>query len=319
MHQPSQKIASISLDLDNQWAYMRSSNIAGWEDHPSYLDIAVPRSIDLFNQHNTSITYFIVGQDAALEKNHNALMQIADAGHEIGNHSFNHEPWLHLYNRDELVDEIKKAEESIESATGIRPIGFRAPGFSVSPAVLDVLAERGYLYDCSTFPTYIGPLARAFYFLKSEEMSDEERNKRKQLFGKISDGFQTLHPYVMNVSGNDLVEIPVTTFPIIKIPIHVSYLMYLASFSNFAAKKYWQTALFFCGLTGTAPSLLFHPLDFLGGDEIPELKFFPGMSLTSETKTNFLNNMIDSLTSKFSILTLARQAENVLQARNSSI
>lgn len=60
-------------------------------------------------------------------------------------------------------------------ATGKRPVGFRGPGYSLSPTVLDVLAERGYEYDCSTLPTYIAPLARAYYFLNSPEMSDEER------------------------------------------------------------------------------------------------------------------------------------------------
>ena len=40
---------------------------------------------------------------------------------------------------------------------GRRPIGFPGPGFSWSPDLLEVLAERGYRYDASTLPTYLGP------------------------------------------------------------------------------------------------------------------------------------------------------------------
>src|SRR5256885_15586991 len=153
--------ASLSLDLDNKWSYMKTHGDAGWETFPSYLDPVVPRALELLKARELKITFFIVGQDAALEKNHQALSSIPEAGHEIGNHSFNHEPWLHLYSRQELIEESEKTEDTIEDITGKHPIGFRGPGFSLSPTVLEVLAERDYAYDCSTLPTYIAPLARA--------------------------------------------------------------------------------------------------------------------------------------------------------------
>src|SRR3954471_11929964 len=98
-------IASLSLDLDNQWSYMKTHGDAGWQSFPSYLDIVVPRVLDFLKERNDlAITFFIVGQDAALPKNREALAALASAAggrHEIGNHSFNHEPWLHLYTRTE--------------------------------------------------------------------------------------------------------------------------------------------------------------------------------------------------------------------------
>ncbi|MEQ1924143.1 MAG: polysaccharide deacetylase family protein, partial [Pyrinomonadaceae bacterium] len=277
-------IASLSLDLDNQWSYMKTHGDAGWESFPSYLDVVVPRVLAFLKARDLRITFFIVGRDAALEKNREAIRSIADAGHEIGNHSFNHEPWLHLYSKDELVEEFEKTEDALLDVTGKRPTGFRGPGYSLSPTVLEVLAERGYEYDCSTLPTYIGPLARAYYFFKSPEMSEEEREKRKKLFGKLSDGFQTLKPHFVEAAGKTLVEIPVTTFPVIKTPIHASYLLYLSTFSKMAASSYWKMALAACRATGVQPSLLLHPLDFLSGDDISELKFFPGMSMPIEQK-----------------------------------
>ena len=302
------QIASLSLDLDNQWSYMKTHGDALWKTFPSYLDLAVPRILAFLKERDLKITFFIVGQDAALDKNREAIRSIVDAGHEIANHSFNHEPWLHLYSREEIVEEFEKTENAIENVTGIRPVGFRGPGFSLSPAVIDVLGERGYEYDCSTLPTYVGPIARAFYFLKSPKMSPEEREKLKKLFGKFSDGFQTLDPHFIESAGRQIIEIPVTTFPIVKTPIHATYLLYLSSFSTFAAKAYWQMAVAACSITGTGPSMLLHPLDFLSGEDVDELKFFPGMNVPTERKLGILNDVLSVFTKKFDVVNMSEHA-----------
>src|SRR5687768_5292284 len=111
-------IASLSLDLDNKWSYMKTHGDAGWETFPSYLDLVVPRVLSFLKERDLKITFFIVGQDAALEKNRHALSSIAAAGHEIGNHSFNHEPWLHLYSKAEIIEEFEKTERALFDATG---------------------------------------------------------------------------------------------------------------------------------------------------------------------------------------------------------
>jgi len=303
-----EKIASLSLDLDNQWSYMKTHGDAGWDTFPSYLDVVVPRTLEFFKDRGLDITYFIVGRDAALDKNREAIGSIAAAGHEIGNHSFNHEPWLHLYSKQEIVDEFEKTEDAIQQAAGKRTVGFRGPGYSLSPAVLEVLAERGYEYDCSTLPTYIAPLARAYYFFRSPEMTEEEREKRKKLFGKFSDGFQTLKPHMLDIGGKALVEIPVTTMPIVKTPIHASYLIYLSTFSAAAAKVYWRTALSLCRAAGVQPSLLLHPLDFMSGEDVPELKFFPGMNMPVGRKIDIVGGIISALTDSFEVVTMREHA-----------
>jgi peptidoglycan/xylan/chitin deacetylase (PgdA/CDA1 family) len=184
-----QPLASLSLDLDNKWSYLKTHGDAGWESFPSYLDRVVPRVLEALAARRLRITFFVVGQDAAIESNGAALRAIAEAGHEIGNHSFRHEPWLHLYSPQELAEELSQAEDAIAAATGCRPVGFRGPGFSFSPELLAELARRGYEYDASTFPTFLGPAARLYYFL-STNLSRDQRAERKQLFGKFSEGFR---------------------------------------------------------------------------------------------------------------------------------
>jgi peptidoglycan-N-acetylglucosamine deacetylase len=301
-------IASLSLDLDNKWSYMKTHGDSGWETFPSYLDIVVPRFIEFLGGKNLTITVFIVGQDAALEKNHAALRAIADAGHEIGNHSFKHEPWLHLYSEEEIEKEIAIAEYHIEQATGKKTIGFRGPGYSISRSTLQVLARRGYEYEASTFPTFLGPLARAYYFMTSK-LSQEEMEQRQALFGRFSEGFRPLKPYQWLLNPGELIEIPVTTLPIFKVPIHFSYLLYLSVFSPPLARLYFDIALKLCRLTGTQPSLLLHPLDFLGGDDIPELSFFPAMNLPGGKKLALLSKLIGLLSDQFTIVTIQEHAQ----------
>jgi len=301
-------IASLSLDLDNKWSYMKTHGDAGWESFPSYLDVVVPRALRFLKERNLKITFFIVGQDAALDKNHDSLASISEAKHEIGNHSYNHEPWLHLYSKQELETEFERTETAMAKITDQKLIGFRGPGYSLSPTVLEVLAERNYEYDCSTLPTYIAPLARAYYFFKSPEMTDEEREKRKKLFGKFSDGFQSLKPYKWQIGEKSLVEIPVTTLPVFKTPIHASYLIYLSTFSKALARVYWKTAIEMCRMSGTPLSLLLHPLDFLSGEDAPELKFFPAMNLPIGEKLEFVSEILEVFTGKFEVVNMREHA-----------
>ncbi len=308
----SKPIASLSLDLDNKWSYMKTHGDAGWESLPTYLPLVVPRVLDVLSQRNLSITFFIVGLDTTREENHEALRSIAVAGHEIGNHSWKHEPWLHLYSEAEIVEELARTEDALEEVTGHRPLGFRGPGFSLSPTVLNVLSRRGYQYDCSTFPTFLGPLARLYYFFTAK-LSAEQRAERKQLFGTFSEGFRPLNPYCWRTKEGHLVEIPVTTMPGFRVPIHVSYLLYLSRFLPGLALAYFSMAMRLCRWTGTSPSLLLHPLDFLGGDDCPDLSFFPAMDMPGQRKVELVCRVLDLFSKRFDVVTMREHCASLAE------
>jgi peptidoglycan/xylan/chitin deacetylase (PgdA/CDA1 family) len=284
-------IGALSLDLDNKWSYLKTHGDAGWESFPSYLDQVVDRALDFLAARDLRITFFLVGQDAALSRHHEVLRRIADADHEIGNHSFHHEPWLHLYAPEQIDREIADADEHIEKSTGQRPVGFRGPGFSVSATVLETLQRRGYRYDATTFPNVLNPLAR-LYYLSGSRLNGEERERRNALFGSAADGLRPNAQYAWQLSSGTLPEIPVSTMPLVKVPIHFSYLIYLAQRSPSVALAYFRSALWLYRRLGTAPSLLLHPLDFLGADDDRDLRFFPGMGMHSEPKLAFLHDAL---------------------------
>jgi hypothetical protein len=108
----------------------------------------------------------------------------------------------------------------------------------------------------------------------------------------MSDGISPLNPYQIQPG---LLEIPVTTMPVFRTPMHLSYLLFLGQFSMPLAHAYWATALFLCRKTGVGPSLLLHPTDFLDATDVPELSFFPAMKIPFEKKINLVRHALSGL------------------------
>jgi hypothetical protein len=309
----SKTVASLSLDLDNKWSYLRAHGVVGWDKYPSYLDTVVPRVLAFCDEWNLRMTCFVVGRDAELPQNHDALRSIAHAGHEIGNHSWNHYPWMHTLDRKEIEREVAEGEWLILEATGQRPVGFRGPGYSFSEQLLAILASRGYMYDATILPTYIGPLAR-WYFCRHASRDAAERAAQRALFGRFREGFRSMRPHMCSTDWGSIVEIPVTTCPIVKLPMHMTYLLHLWQFSPRLTKLYMNMALAACRLLRIGPTVLLHPLDFLGAEDDSDLRFFPGMNVPRAAKQELIAGMMSQLTASFQMGTMREQAEH-LRAR----
>ncbi len=302
--------ASLSIDLDDKWAYLRSRGDAAWEARPSYLPEVVPRIVDFLGERGLPGTIFVVGEDLTRDAGAREVERLATAGFEIANHSQSHWPWLDTLAAEEIEREIAEAEELIEQVSGKRPIGFRAPGFSWSPEVLAILARRGYSYDSSVFPTFIGPLARAYVKLsgfKSQHAADAP----EQRFSSLADALRDLRPHRVETPHGHLTELPVTTTPLLRSPIHFTYVSFLAQKSRAAARAYWKTAMRLCRLRRIAPTLLLHPLDFLGEEDQPELAYFPGMRLTRQAKLSLLSDTLADLAKNRRVVTTADHAGRV--------
>lgn len=302
---------SLSLDLDNKWSYLRTYGSDAWRQFPTYLDLVVPRILSFFADRNIKITFFIVGQDAALDKNREVIATLPAAGHEIGNHSFKHEPWLHSYSEEDFDCDLAMAEEAIQEATGVQVKGFRGPGYSITETTLRVLKKRGYRYDATAFPNILNPLSRAYLFATTN-LSREEKRRRKALFGSFSDAFRPVKPYRWDLGSERLLELPVTTMPIFKTPIHFSYLTYLGSYSMQLARTYLRFAVAMCNLTRTEPSLLLHPLDFMCKEDDSDLSNFPAMGLPLSRKMKLMDTFFEMLLGSFTPVTVGAHVESIM-------
>jgi polysaccharide deacetylase len=309
--------ASISIDLDNLWSYLRTHGDPAWEARPSFIGPATGRLLDLLDRHGLTATVFVVGADAEREDGAKAVAEIVAAGHEVANHSYLHQPWLHRLSPAQLDDELGRTEEALVAAGAPKPVGFRGPGFSLTREMLALLDRRGYRYDATTLPTWIGPLARAYHDRSATAARDGAGRPGEaepgDLFGPVTDVLAPVHPYRWQGAGG-LVELPVTTMPLLRVPIHGSYLLQLHQVSPKAARAYFATALRLCRLRGVQPSLLLHPTDVLDLAEAPGMEFFPGMGVPGAQKVALMDWALGALTRRFDVVGTGVHAERVAAA-----
>ncbi|MGL4553452.1 MAG: polysaccharide deacetylase family protein, partial [Gemmataceae bacterium] len=97
-------------------------------------------------------TFYVIGELARMSR---ALVrEIADAGHEVGSHGWDHRRVLAM-TPAEFREDCRRSKDALEQATGQAVRGYRAPTFSImrhTGWALEVLAEEGYTYDSSIYP-----------------------------------------------------------------------------------------------------------------------------------------------------------------------
>lgn len=292
--------ASLSLDLDNLWCYQRSFGLEAWQDYPSFLELAVPRILDVLTRLDLRLTVFIIGRDTERTELRPLLAEAVGRGHEAGNHSFDHDPEMHNWPRERQREEIVRAGQAIEAVTGQRPRGFRGPAYATGETLLQTLVDLGYDYDASNYSNSLASLARAYHRRQSASAGEGAA-----VAGSSFAGFGGLRgrlgPYCLPLDGGSLVEVPVTTLPILRLPIHGTYLNALASYSPGLAMSYFRAALRLCRLRGVPPSFLLHATDFLGGDDVPGFDYLPGMRRPGSEKVAFMTEVLRVYRQYFSV------------------
>ena len=107
---------------------------------------AAPRLLKFLKERGIKATWFTPG--FTIESWPIESAAVADAGHEIGHHS-----WAHIPNanqtRDEEEADLVRANESIRKLTGRTARGYRSPSWDLSPHTIDLLLKHGFLYDSS--------------------------------------------------------------------------------------------------------------------------------------------------------------------------
>ncbi len=123
-----------------------------WPELPSTLERNCDRLLRLFDRHRIRATFFAVGWCA--ERHPDLLQRIARAGHEIGCHSYHHRR-VDQMTPEHFREDTLRALTVIHKAAGVRPVGYRAPSWSMNdtvPWAFETLAELGFEYDSSIFP-----------------------------------------------------------------------------------------------------------------------------------------------------------------------
>jgi len=139
---------ALSFDCDHETNELRDGGKSigrlSWGQYGS--QIGVPRILDLLRRHDVRATFFVPGVTAALYPDEQR--RIAADGHELGMHGWIHEVANSLSIEAERELMLRTAD-TLESITGTRPAGMRAPSFEISPNTLALAREMGLRHDSS--------------------------------------------------------------------------------------------------------------------------------------------------------------------------
>ena len=104
------------------------------------------RLLQLLDHHAAKAAFFVTGERAA--KYGDLILEILAHGHDIGNHSYSHDPLLMLRCSEKLYREIESTQVLLKGF-GISPAAFRPPVGITNPRLAKILFKQG-LY-CVTF------------------------------------------------------------------------------------------------------------------------------------------------------------------------
>ena len=157
-----ERICAVSVDLDGIECYYRIFGLPAPQPlrDPVASD-ALPRFRELFEGRHIPATFFVVGEMAEGGPLGGQLPALVAAGHEVANHSYSHPYDLFRLDAATIAAEVERAHRVITAAAGVAPRGFRAPGYGLSPALLDAVTAAGYSYDSSVLPSPIYYAAKA--------------------------------------------------------------------------------------------------------------------------------------------------------------
>ncbi len=189
-----EQLNAFTVDLEDWFQGLTSTNplVDQWPDFESRVEKVTRHLLGLLRELNTQATFFVLGYVA--DKHPGLIEAIAIDGHEIGVHGYYHR-FVNEMSEAEFAQELDQTLSVLDRIVGIKPIGHRAPYFSLNgrtPWAFDVLESRGFIYDSSVFPT------------------------RNMLYG-----FPEAPRFPYQVPGHELIEFPATTasFAGIKWPI----------------------------------------------------------------------------------------------------
>jgi polysaccharide deacetylase family protein (PEP-CTERM system associated) len=148
-------VNGLSVDVEDWFQVGAFENVISrdtWDTLPLRVSDNVLRILDMFAEADVKATFFTLGWVA--RRNPGLVRRIAEAGHEVASHGWDHARVFTL-DRASFGKDIARARKVLEDATGNAVTGYRAPSFSIdqrTPWAYMELAEQGYAYSSSVAP-----------------------------------------------------------------------------------------------------------------------------------------------------------------------
>lgn len=144
----------LSVDFDAISGYLGTGHdprntLADYSAGIFSAHVGVPRLLKLFAKHGISsnVSWFLPGH--SIETFPEQAAAIARSGAEIGLHGYSHEG-AYAMTPDQEKDVLEKCIDIVTTLQGGRkPRGYRAPLYQIRETTVQLLQEKGFLYDSS--------------------------------------------------------------------------------------------------------------------------------------------------------------------------
>ncbi|ABF86285.1 polysaccharide deacetylase domain protein [Myxococcus xanthus DK 1622] len=220
------RLASISVDLDSLPHYCRIHGLP-----ESLLDararslvhaVAVPRFRELLDGLGITGTFFVIGEDLESDPVAVAGMRAShEAGIEVASHSHAHDYALTRRGPEAIHADLSRADAAILAATGVRPEGFRAPGYTLNADLYEATAALGYRYGSSAFPAVPYYSAKAAVMGALSVLGRPSRSvldtPRVLLAPRVPYRPDPAQPY--RRGSGTVLELPMTVTPALRFPL----------------------------------------------------------------------------------------------------
>jgi Polysaccharide deacetylase len=230
---------------------------------------------------------FVISRQLDDPRKRELLQAAVREGFEIASHTVTHRFLTELASAEKRR-EIFDSRERLGSVLGVTPQGFRAPAFRIDRESLELLAEAGYAYDSSMFPT--------------------------ATFARRANVEKAWNSPARPLEGRSLTELWLPSPAPLPFPFHPCYSLVLGM-------PYYRLALRrFCS-RGLPLVFLFHLTDF--ADPLPEThlngrkdRFFTLSYLSAEQKRRCCQKMLDAVREHFRIMTTADFLKDAAAGKN---
>lgn len=199
------KKALFTIDVDPLGCYYDIHGVKRPEiEKDPLLLTALPRMLAWLEAYDIKATLFVTAGELG-EDEKSVILNAYNSGHEISSHSFSHDYRLTQQPIDTIREDIKKNSQAIEAITSEKPVGFRAPGYSMSSELYRVLKDEKFSYDASAFPSPFYYCAKWVLIRLKSLMG----RKSKSIISSFSEAFTSRTPFLH--PRTDLPILPITT------------------------------------------------------------------------------------------------------------
>ena len=301
------RLCAVSVDLDEIPNYYGIHGLGEPEGEARTLvyDVAIDRLTALARGLSIPLTLFAIGSDLSRPSAAAKLKAAAELGFEIANHTLDHRYDLVRLAPDEMRRQVTEGARAIERATGTAPVGFRAPGYTVTDELLAIVAETGAAYDSSVFPCPAYFAAKTAKITAISLLGRESRSivDTPMVLSAPRQPYRVGRPYWKK--GRGLLELPIQVTRGLRLPFFGTSIT-LASLGM--GKRLARACV-----GDSLVNLELHGIDVLDqGDGLRSLaKHQPDVRVPSETKIERLRAAIGELASAgYSFVTLRAAAAN---------